>query len=331
MTTKGPPAAINDRRARVPQSEITPLFHVKGFSAPETKLAADRAYFLIEQAEKQGEPPDDPLLLCSVLYGFWNVSLVNSNNDGSRQIAEQFLGMAKRQGTTIPLMLGHRLMGSSLTMTGDLAQGRAHLDRAVDLYNPVEHGRLATQFGQDIRVGILSWRQYTSWLLGYPDAALADVDCALKHAQEIGQAATLMYAQTLAAGTHFLCRNYATASAINNSAIALADEKGASLWKALGTARRGWILALTGKSSNAIETIHSGMKALHLIGATVYDPQHLSMLAQAYAGIYKFDDAGRCITEALVKTETTKETWFEAEINRIAGEIALKVASEGCG
>jgi len=49
---------------------ITPLIHVKGYAAPETKSAAERAHLLIEQAEAQGEPPEDPLLLFSVLYGF---------------------------------------------------------------------------------------------------------------------------------------------------------------------------------------------------------------------------------------------------------------------
>ena len=33
-----------------------------------------------------------------------------------------------------------------------------------------------------------------SWLLGYPEAALADANHALKDAREIGQAATLMFA-----------------------------------------------------------------------------------------------------------------------------------------
>ena len=48
-----------------------PLMHVKGYAAPETKAAAERARLLIEQAEALGEPPEDPLLLFSVLYGFW--------------------------------------------------------------------------------------------------------------------------------------------------------------------------------------------------------------------------------------------------------------------
>ena len=44
--------------------------HVKGYAAPETKAAVEGARLLIEQAETLGEPPEDPLLLFSVLYGF---------------------------------------------------------------------------------------------------------------------------------------------------------------------------------------------------------------------------------------------------------------------
>jgi len=50
---------------------ITPLCHVKGYAAPESKAAVERARLLIEEAEALGEPPEDPLLLFSVLYGFW--------------------------------------------------------------------------------------------------------------------------------------------------------------------------------------------------------------------------------------------------------------------
>ena len=46
---------------------ISPLIHVKGYAAPETKAAAERARLLIEQAEALGQPLDDPLLLFSVL------------------------------------------------------------------------------------------------------------------------------------------------------------------------------------------------------------------------------------------------------------------------
>src|SRR6476620_10691518 len=44
---------------------------------------------------------------------------------------------------------------------------------------------------------------------------------------------------------------------------------------------------------------------------------------RAYAGLSQFEDAWRCIDEAMTAVETTKERWCEAEVHRVAGEIAL--------
>jgi len=53
-----------------------------------------------------------------------------------RKLAAQFLALAEKQRATVPVMIGHRLMGISLLHTGDIAEGRAHLDRAIALYDP---------------------------------------------------------------------------------------------------------------------------------------------------------------------------------------------------
>ena len=147
--------ALRREQIKLQVALITPLIHVKGYAAPETKAAAERARLLIEQAEALGEPPEDPLLLFSVLYGFWVANYVAFNGDVVRELAAQFLALAEKQGATVPLMIGHRLMGMSLLCTGDIAEGRAHLDRAIALYDPAEHRPLATRFGQDARVAIL--------------------------------------------------------------------------------------------------------------------------------------------------------------------------------
>ena len=44
----------------------------------------------------------------------------------------------------------------------------------------------------------------------------------------------------------------------------------------------------------------------------------------AYADLGQPDDARRCIDDAIDKVERSKEKWGEAEVHRIAGEIALK-------
>jgi predicted ATPase len=297
--------------------------HVKGYAAPETKAAAEHAHLLIQQAEALGEPLDDPLLLFSVLYGFWVVNYVAFHGNIIRDLATQFLTLAEKQGATVPIMIGHRLMGVSLQFTGDIAAARAHLDRAISLYDPAEHRPLATRFGQDVGVSILFYRSLALWPLGYPAAAVAHSNQALAEAREIGQAATLMAALALTSLTHIHCGNYTTAEAQLDEVLTLADEKGALFWKSSGMVLRGCVSALTGKASQAVETITSWITTLRSTGTTVWMPLYLLYLTRAYVELGQFDDATRCISEAMMAAQTSKENWYEADINRIAGEIAL--------
>jgi len=221
-------------------------------------------------------------------------------------------------------MIGHRVMATSLLCTGDIGQSRAHSDRAIALYDLMEHRPLATRFGQDVRVASLCYRSWALWFLGYPEAALADAHHALKEAREIGQAPTLMYALFHAWFTHIMCGNYAVANAETNEVVALAGEKGALFWKAFGMVAQGCLFALTRKASDAIHTIISGITALRSTGATMWVPFYLSCLARVHADLGKFDEAWRCIGEAMTAIETTNERWCEAEVHRFAGEIALK-------
>jgi predicted ATPase len=207
--------------------------------------------------------------------------------------------------------------------TGDIAESRAHLDRGVALYDPIEHRPLATRFGQDGRVAILSWRSLALWWLGYPEAALADAEHTLKDAREIGHAATLMYALAITNLTDIFCGNYAAANARVDELIVLAEEKGALLRKAEGLIQKGCVRVLIGKASDAAQMITSGITAWQSTGSTMWMPFFLSHLARAHTELGKFEDAWRSIGEAITTVETTKERWCEAEVYRTAGEITL--------
>jgi predicted ATPase len=52
-------------------------------------------------------------------------------------------------------------------------------------------------------------------------------------------------------------------------------------------------------------------------------PWFLLNVARAYAELGQFGDARYSIREAMTVVQTTKERWCEAEVNRVAGEIAL--------
>ena len=140
-----PTPATRREQIKLQVARITTLMHIKGYAA---LAAAEQARLLIEQAEALGEPPEDPLLLFSVLYGFFGANVVAFNGDACRNpLAAQFLSLAEKQGATVPLMVGHELMGSSLLITGEIAEGRAYLDREIALYDPAEHSPLMMRFG----------------------------------------------------------------------------------------------------------------------------------------------------------------------------------------
>ena len=301
---------------------ITPLIHVKGYAAQETKAAVERARLLTEQAEALGEPPE-PLLLISVLYGIWVASYIAFNGDMMRNLAAQFLALAEKQGATVPLMIADRAMGISLLCTGDVARSRTHFDHAIALYDPAAHRPLAVRFGQDNRVAVLSYRSLALWLLGHPEAALEDSHRALSDAREISQASTLMYALFHASTTHIQCGNYAAAKVEIDELVALADEKNSAFWKAMGILNQGSASTLTGRASDAVQMITSGTAASRSTGSAMWVSLYLSYLARAYADLGQFDEAWRCTGEAMTAVETTGERWWEAEVYRVAGEIAL--------
>ena len=235
-----------------------------------------------------------------------------------RKLAEEFMMLAEKQAATVPLLIGHRVMGISLLWTGEVAEARRHLDQAVTLYQPPEHRPFATRFGHDPGVAGLSYRAFALWLLGHPKAALEDAENAVENAREIGQAATLMYALSNAAWPHIYCGNYKAAMAWVQELLPLAQEKDAAYWTAFALINQGCLWALTGNLLNAVSMLTSGLAAWRSTGANIWTPFFLSRLAHAHAELGNFQEASHSIGQAIRVVETTKERWCEADIRRIA-------------
>jgi predicted ATPase len=108
-----------------------------------------------------------------------------------------------------------------------------------------------------------------------------------------------------------------------DEALAFAAEKGAVFWKAAAMILRGWLFWHIGKASEVIQTITSAYTAFRSTGATLHIPPSFSYLAHSYAALGNFNDAWQCMNDAMAAVETTNERLFEAEVHRIAGEVAL--------
>jgi class 3 adenylate cyclase/predicted ATPase len=317
-------AALRREQIKLQVALVNALMHVKGYAAPEPKAAVEQARLFIERAEALGESPEDPLALFSVLYGIWVANYAAFNGSVMLDLARQFLALAEKQAAAAPRMIAHRLLGTSLLTTGDSVTGRAHYDRALGLYDPVAHRPLATRIGQDVRVAALAHRSLNLWILGYPEAALVDLENTLKDAREIDHAATLMYALYFHSLVFLKYRDFATASARADELVMLAEEKGTLFWKAIGLMSKGAALNQSGRAADGVAVMTSGIAAFRSTGAKVGLPFYLSYLARGYAGLGRFEEAWRDIDEAIKAMEATGEKWFEADIHLTAGDIALQ-------
>jgi hypothetical protein len=78
--------------------------------------------------------------------------------------------------------------------------------------------------------------------------------------------------------------------------------------------------AFNSSPSDAVRMLTDGFTLQQLTGATLWTPFFLSHLARAYSELCIFEDARRCIHEAITMVERTKERWCEAEVYRTAGQ-----------
>jgi class 3 adenylate cyclase/predicted ATPase len=296
----------------------------RGYTSAEAKAALSRTLALIERADALGEPVEDPLALFTTLHGFWVASIVESSGDETRSLAAQCLAIAERAGAKGPLIAGHRAVGLTRLFSGDILASRVHFDRAIALYRPTED-KEATRYGGDHWSSALSGRAAAHWVLGYPEKAEADTAEALRSAREFGHTLTQGNNLIFAAWTHFGCGRYAVAKAQADEVVALAAEKGEPFYKAFGLMTQGMILAAAGGDvETAVQQITSALVVYRSTRVTLLTAHALSYLAKSQASLGQFENAWRSIGDATRTLNVTNERWCEADILRIAGEIALQ-------
>ena len=299
------------------------LMHSKGYASPELKAAFEQTRVFVGEAEALGEPLDDPLVVFSVIFGFWMANLVAFNADAVRELAAECLSLAEKHGGAVPLILGHFLNGMGLVVSGDFSQGLLHLNSAHALYNPDEHSQALLQFGADVGIWSLLPRCYALWALGRPGAARADVERAIALARRIGHLPTLMGVLHLIGSTQLRLGNIAAARAQADELVALAEDKAVPAFIAHGMADQSCALALGGETAEAVQLFERAIAYDRSLASTVEIPSLLSVLAECHAKLGRFDDARRCIAEAIALGEASGERWWEADFHRVAGEVEL--------
>jgi predicted ATPase len=256
---------------------------------------------------------------------------VGGEHQTGRQLAEQFLSLAKGQADTALELVGHRILGMSLLQLGELRAGRARIEQALRLYDPQRHRSLAFRFGQDQQAAGLAFLALVFWLSGFPDQAARTLERALGALEGLNHANSRGYVLVWGAATLAqLRRDVPAVQKHVEEVVSLSEEHGLGLWLAYGKVFRGWLLAQQGRQEEGRGRAEL-VKALAECQATrtrVHRPYHLSLLAEALHGSGRSEEALAAADEALAVVRETEERWWEADLHRLRGELLLSLSMQ---
>ena len=313
-----------ERKQRELELQVTlaaALMEAKGHANPEVGLVLRRARDLVLDTDTAGT-----ILHFSVLYGLWVAQYIGGAPIGALEQAKEFLSLAQSQAQSGLLLTGHRLVGSALMSVGDFQEALSHLDRAVALYRPEEHGALAFRFGADIGITAMCVRAGALWHRGFPDQARQVLDEGIQSARQSVHRHTLAYALIYAGLTAISARWTSEGASVANELVSHTKEHGFALFLGYGLIVEGGAMAQSGQGALAVQRIREGIAAMQATGACRAESFVLGLLGEALAATGAIAKALEMLVAALAAAEACGAHWADAELYRLRGELLQRLS-----
>jgi len=298
----------------------------RGYASPERIQASTRAYELCQQL---GVAPPE---LVPTLYVIWSLHHVRVEQKMARRVAEQLLDLAQREQNPLWLSQAHMALGMCLSCLGEYISGRAHLEQAIDLYDPARHGSLISLTGEDIRTTSQSFVAMTLWALGYPDQALQRSRESLAWAQALEHPHSLSVALLLGCHVDLMLRDVQAVQEHSKALIRLSIKLEVPYYREWADIFHGWAQAQQGQAKAGVAQIRralAGWRARAERGEDAPRPHLVALLAEAYGRAGQPERGLLTIDEALTEVERTGERLYEAMLHCIKGEVLLAQGGDG--
>ncbi len=310
---------------------------VSGYTSAETEQAYLRAQELCDRAGRVAEN-------FFVHHGLWAFHLVCGRLEVAHERARALLDAGLERGDTLSVLDGHYALGCTLADIGETEASLHHLERgtAVDEADP---GRAPSYHaGMELGITTPAFAVMPLWLLGRPDAALERARRTAEKARALGHPLSLAFALYYVTWAHVHRGEAARAAESAREILRLSEEHGL-FFGPLGGAMLGWALdqeaslvaawraprpmeaEASPASDEDFERVAMSLRLYQGSGAVLNVPFMLWLVALGHARRRRFAEARAAVDEALRVVAETKETWWQAELLRLSGELALALAA----
>jgi predicted ATPase len=162
------------------------LLHSTGF--------VERTGTVLAEALETAERLDDVVSQLRALWAMWSYWFNIGDNRTAQPLADRFSQVARRAGDTADVLVGDRLIGTTLHYSGNQPQARYHLERVLDLYVAPNDQRHMMWFHHDQRAMARTVLARVLSLQGLLDQAIQNAQTSLADAQATDHALSICYA-----------------------------------------------------------------------------------------------------------------------------------------
>ena len=309
------PGVERDREELAVRLALGPELMVRGLGTPEMKQNSDRARGL---AAEVGEP----IQQFQALWATW--ASVRNSDRTALEVGRELLGLAERTGDRDLLLEGHHALWPVLVVLGEPTAARYHHEQGIALYDPAQHrGHAFVYGGHDPGSCCRRYASWTFWILGYPARALEESLGALRLAEELAHAQSIMMAHVWACLFRDLRREVDALEEHSRALVTVGTEQGIRRWQSVAAICDGWVRAERGEGAAAIAQIKHGLEAGGWgAGHSMHD-YFRSLLARACLKAGQPDKGLRVIDEVLREARRTGKVIWQPEFLRLEGELRL--------
>jgi tetratricopeptide (TPR) repeat protein len=293
---------------------VSTLAHVlmvtKGFTAPETRAAAERARDL---AEKSGNLAQ----LVVQVYGIYRSALSSRDFATAGLLADRILDLAQREGSPASFAFACFAQVSVSFFRGDLVKVEEHFARWSGFLD-------ADGFRQSTgaAVVVIGFAAHCAAALGHADSARERIARAIAFARDSNNPYDLATGGFWESWLFCLLCESQRAEVAAMQALAVAEEHGFSDLTNLTRPLLGWARAQLGNPDEGVALIRQGLAGLAETGFTVTLTNHLMHLAEAQALDSTIEDALSTIEEAL--EGDPEELFFRPNALTCRGDLRLR-------
>ena len=293
------------------------LVAVEGYTAPEVEQTFKRAEELCKQF-------GDDSNRAAVLWNLAGFRMARGELVQSRHLIEQFIELANTSTEDHMDVVVHDALAQQLFFEGELAPAHVQCEYVLSRYDFNQHRDLAKVYSQeDPGVVCSSFDAIILWLLGFPDQSLDRMQTCMKLSKQLENPHSSGFGMFLVGVMYQLRHDPVATQKQADDLIQIAADH-ALPWISLGKILRGWATVRQTADVEGLALLKSSLDTWRASGAGVIVPYCLGLLAATHQALGQISDASRSVAEALSMVETTHSRWYEAELHRLHGELALE-------